>query len=44
MTTQAGVPAIALVPIPDERGTPAFFLARTPVTNAEYAPAVRRTV
>ena len=36
--------ALAAVPIPDERGTPAFFLARTPVTNAEYAPAIAEGV
>jgi formylglycine-generating enzyme required for sulfatase activity len=32
--------ALAAVSIPEERGTVAFFLARTPVTNAEYAPAI----
>ena len=36
--------ALAAVPIPDARGTAAFFLARTPVTNAEYAPAIAEGV
>ena len=36
--------APAIVPIPDERGLPAFFLARTPVTNADYAPAIAEGV
>jgi len=41
MTSAVGAaPAIAVVPVPNELGSPAFFLARTPVTNAEYAPAV----
>jgi len=41
MTSAIGAaPVIAVVLIPDERGRPAFFLARTPVTNAEYALAV----
>ena len=45
MTSSIGTaPAIAVVPIPDERGEPGFFLARTPTTNAEYAPAVAEGV
>jgi len=41
MTSGVGAaPALAVVPIPDERGSPVFLLARTPVTNAQYAPAV----
>jgi len=41
MKTFAGpVLVLATVPVPDERGAPAYFLGRTPVTNAEYAPAV----